>query len=84
MAIILGSAGIYWLFNGIMAANNKVTFGGTFFESFYFSLVTFATLGYGDLIPKAGIFRIIASFESLMGVVLTAIFIFIFARKTTK
>ena len=84
LAIILGSAGIYWLFNGIVATNDKVTFGGTFFESLYFSIVTFATLGYGDLIPKAGFFRFIASFESLMGVVLTAIFIFIFARKTTR
>jgi len=84
LIIILGSADIYWLFNGIMATNSKITFGGTFLESFYFSLVTFATLGYGDLIPKAGFFRIIASFESLMGVVLTAIFIFIFARKTTR
>ena len=84
LIIILGSADIYWLFNGIMAANNKVTFGGTFFESFYFSLNTFATLSYGDLMPKAGFFRIIASFEALMGGALTAIFIFIFARKTTR
>ena len=84
LIIILGSAHIYWLFNGIMATNDKVTFGGTFFESLYFSIVTFATLGYGDLIPKAGFFRFIASFESLTGIILTAIFIFIFARKTTR
>ena len=84
LAIILGSAGIYWLFNGIMATSDKVPFYGTFFESLYFSLVTFATLGYGDLIPKSGFFRIIASLESLMGVALIAIFIFIFARKTTR
>ena len=84
LIIIMGGTNIYWLFDGIMVTNNKVTFSGTFFESFYFSLITFSTLGYGDLIPKAGIFRIIASFESLMGVALTAIFIFIFARKTTR
>lgn len=32
----------------------------------YFSLVTFTTLGYGDISPK-GVHRLVASFEALVG-----------------
>jgi hypothetical protein len=38
----------------------------SFSDSFYYSTVTFTTLGYGDFTPK-GFLRIIASFEALFG-----------------
>jgi len=37
-----------------------------FWNCFYFSIVTFTTLGYGDFIPTDDI-RIIAAFEALIG-----------------
>ena len=45
-----------------------------FFESFYFSIITFTSLGYGDIAPT-GIGRLIASFEVLAGLILVAVFV---------
>jgi hypothetical protein len=44
-----------------------------FIHSFYFSVVTFTTIGYGDYHP-AGISKFIASGEALLGVFLTLLF----------
>jgi voltage-gated potassium channel len=42
----------------------------TFTEGLYFSLVTFATVGYGDVSPLSGAVRIIAAIEIVLGVLL--------------
>jgi voltage-gated potassium channel Kch len=39
----------------------------TFSDSLYFSLVTLATLGYGDISPSLGWLRVVAPLESLLG-----------------
>jgi len=43
-------------------------------EAFYFSAVTWTTLGYGDLQPAVGA-RIIAAFEAFIGYVYMGVFI---------
>nr|WP_284145035.1 MULTISPECIES: ion channel [Vibrio] len=43
------------------------------YESFYFSIVTWTTLGYGDCLPTEGI-RHIAAIEALFGYIMMAIF----------
>jgi len=43
-------------------------------DALYFSIVTFTSLGYGDLSPE-GIGKVIASFEVLAGIILMAMFI---------
>ena len=48
----------------------------------YFSVVTFTTLGFGDIRPQSGWSRTVAALEALGGVILIALFIFTFARKT--
>jgi len=51
-------------------------------DCLYFSVVTFTTLGYGDVRPLVGIGRLLAGIEAFSGVFLIALFIFTFARRT--
>ncbi|PCR91320.1 pentapeptide repeat-containing protein [Natrinema ejinorense] len=51
-----------------------------FLKSLYFSIITFATLGYGDIQPVAGFARAIASIETLLGSVLMALLVFVLTR----
>ncbi|MGA3282381.1 MAG: ion channel, partial [Smithella sp.] len=50
--------------------------------AFYFSTVTFTTLGYGDVIPKPE-FRMFAASEALAGIILTGLFLFTLARRAS-
>ena len=52
-------------------------------DSFYFSAVTFLTIGYGDCTPT-GIFKVIAPFEGWMGVFMMSYFTVAFARKILR
>ncbi len=54
-----------------------------YFLSFYFSLVTFTTLGYGDIIPMH-VTRLIAGIEAFFGAFMIAFFVLVFSRKLTR
>ena len=54
-----------------------------FLWSLYTSIITFTTLGYGDVHP-IGRSRVFASIESLIGIFMTALFIFVFTRKMLR
>ncbi len=71
--IILGSAFIYGVFNGLDSEINC-------WQSLYFSIITFATLGYGDISPANDFTRIVASIESLLGAILISAFVVVFTR----
>jgi len=58
---------------------NPVELTSVIAESFYFSSVTFTTLGYGDLQP-VGFSHILAMVESAAGALLIALLIFVFGR----
>ena len=49
----------------------------------YTTVITFTTLGYGDVHP-IGLSRVFASIESELGVFMTALFIFVFTRKILR
>ncbi len=49
----------------------------------YFSVVTFTTLGYGDLVP-VGPSRIIAAIEAFAGSFTLALFVVVFVKKMTR
>ncbi|MDY7082229.1 MAG: potassium channel family protein [Halobacteria archaeon] len=49
-------------------------------DSFYFSAVTFTTLGYGDMSP-VGVIKIASVLESLFGAIFMALLVAVFARK---
>jgi len=49
----------------------------------YFSIVTFTTLGYGDITPT-GFSRVLASVEALFGSFTLALFVVVFVKKMTR
>lgn len=53
------------------------------FESRYFSVVTFATLGYGDIQPIGTSARVVAGVETILGSLSTALLVFVLARLVT-
>lgn len=50
----------------------------------YFSMVTFTTLGYGDIQPASSAVQALASLESLIGALLMAFFVFVLGRRATS
>lgn len=58
---------------------NLLAFG----NCFYFSVVTFTTLGYGDLSPQ-GWARPVAAFEAFCGSFTLALFVVVFVKKMTR
>ncbi len=52
-------------------------------NSLYFSVVTFTTLGYGDILP-IGISKLFAGIEALMGGFILALFVVVFVKKMTR
>lgn len=78
---ILVFAIIFWAFKGIESPVNPTGIL-TWSDYLYHSVVTFTTVGYGDMIPKASaFFRLMAATEAFLGVFLTGLFIFTLARK---
>ena len=57
--------------------------GRVLFKSLYFSVVTFATLGYGDIQPIGTSARFLAGAESLLGALLAALLVFVLTRIVT-
>lgn len=56
---------------------------GNFFSAAYFSVVTFTTLGYGDLAPL-GLARAMAAIEAFIGSFTLALFVVVFVKKMTR
>ena len=52
----------------------------SFFESFYMSIMTYTTVGYGDYVPM-GWTRGVAAMEALLGVMLTPLFLISLSRR---
>ena len=52
-----------------------------FYQGFYFSIVTFATLSYGDIQPIGAVARAIAGIESLLGSLLLALLLFVLTQR---
>ncbi len=82
--IVGGFSLIYWLGNGIKNHPFADAYNPTFWQSLYFSIVSFTTLGYGDFSPKDGIFQFFASFEAFLGAFFMALFVFVFTRKMIR
>lgn len=54
-----------------------------YLSALYFSVVTFTTLGYGDLAP-VGVARALAAFEAFIGSFTLALFVVVFVKKMTR
>ena len=54
----------------------------SFFDALYFSVVTFATLGFGDIAPETSIGRVLVITEVVIGYVMGGLLIAILVRRT--
>lgn len=59
-------------------------FHGEAVEAIYYSVVTFTTLGYGDIFPVGGIGRMIAVIEVIIGYMALGSFLVIIGRKISQ
>ncbi|MBI5203336.1 MAG: two pore domain potassium channel family protein [Nitrospirae bacterium] len=78
LSIILLSSIIFYT-SGVLVYKDKVI-PPTFFDSLYFSIVTFTTLGYGDYQP-VGIYRLVSMIEAFSALFIMPLFVVALTRK---
>lgn len=83
---------LLYFFAGINYSGNIISFSSSnsvidnfqvFLNSLYFSVVTFTTLGYGDITP-VGVTKFFVSIEALLGGFILALFVVVFVKKMTR
>ncbi len=72
MVLVFGI--IFYLFNSLSANTNNPGKQLSFFDYLYFSLVTFSTIGYGEIIPTGLSGKVIIAIESCIGLAYTPFF----------
>jgi len=72
---------LYWAMQNVLYHNSPTVL--SFLDSMYFSLITYATVGYGDIHP-IGDYRLLAGLEGMIGVILTSLFTVIVARRIIR
>ena len=77
LSVIFASALLYTVGNLV---SGGVAFKPNFFQALYFSIVTFSTVGYGD-ITALGANKLIVMFEAMAGMFVMSIFIVGLSRK---
>ncbi len=65
---------IFYLFDSLTLNTNNPNKQLSFFDFLYFSLVTFSTIGYGEIIPTGSAGKIIIVIESCIGLAYTPFF----------
>lgn len=91
LALIIGCALLYFItgikdHGGVIAFDTSLGLAENalaFLHILYFSVVTFTTLGYGDMSP-VGISRLIAASEAFLGAFVLALFVVVFVKKMTR
>lgn len=72
VGVLLFCATFFWIFNPYGNGTDKQDLD--WFNALYYSIITFSSLGYGDISP-VGYGKIVASIEVFLGLLLTAILI---------
>jgi len=72
-----------WLFMviDIATTGGHMIKGGALYNYFYFSVVAFTTVGFGDITPVTGIEKLLVAFEVLSGYVMLGMLINLIQRK---
>jgi hypothetical protein len=73
-AFIFAYAGIYWLLNDTSTPR-------TFLDYLYFSVVTFTTVGYGDIVPVGLLSKLIVISEIILGYLMGGLLVAILAKR---
>lgn len=92
LVLILTCGTLYMLF-GVSSNNEIVSFQPTFSQPFpplnqlivwyHFSLVTFSTVGYGNVVPVGGSL-IVSAFEMVLGIIMVGIWVSTLVRKMVR
>jgi hypothetical protein len=53
-------------------------------NGWYFSVITFSTIGYGDFRPASPLSRLLVGIESLAGALFIALFVFVIGRRVAR
>lgn len=72
LLLLAAFAGIYAQLGLTDTTGGKETMTHNYWEAAYYSVVTFTTLGYGDLVPH-GACRVLAAMEAFVGYVVLAL-----------
>jgi tetratricopeptide (TPR) repeat protein len=82
----IGLTGQPWIDTTLMTIKPSVKITGvdSWFSSFYYSTITFTTLGYGDIIPSDTAGQIFSVLEVLGGYIMLGGLISIFAKKIIR
>ncbi len=79
-----------FLFSGIFSIFGLIEYSPPsdkqicYFQSLYFSIVTFTTLGFGDILPKDWIGQLFVALEVLFGYLMLGTLVAIIIRKITR
>ncbi|MCA6392815.1 MAG: two pore domain potassium channel family protein [Cytophagales bacterium] len=71
IVLTLFFAALFLMTDSITKSNSNSV---NFLDCFYFSCVTFLTIGYGDIVPKLGIGQLFVFFESVCSLAFTPLF----------
>lgn len=94
--ILLGLSWFAFLFGGVSANGNETPYHignvisgqhgilESLWITFYFSAVTFTTLGYGDVEPASALTQGVAAIESILGTILVALLVFSLGRRVQR
>jgi hypothetical protein len=78
ITLIACFAFVYWLGDGLVSITGVPA--TTFSEAVYFSGITFATVGYGDVLPAPRM-RLIAMMEGAIGMFTMSFFVVVLANR---
>ena len=76
--VVVAYAAIYWGAEGLTLADGRPA--SSFDEALYFSGITFATVGYGDILPAPHM-RIVALSEGAIGIFTLSFFVVVLANR---
>lgn len=77
---------VFNLLFALMFYLNYSNFNGldeNYFSAFYYSVVTFTTLGYGDITPQGAWARLLVMFDVILGYVTLGVFVYLLSRKVS-
>lgn len=80
LAVVFGV--VFTLFPGTLVYSDQTP--DTWFTPFYYSIVTFTTLGFGDVIPRTLCGQIIVTIEVILGYLTLGVLVSILANKVAR
>ena len=76
--------GLFYYFNPISFKSEVISFSWPGISLLYYSIVTFTTLGFGDIVPKIPVLQIIIMLEVMIGYIMLGGLISILANKLAR